>query len=378
MIRIAKKDDLSGLKANLLRVSAVLLGMIAAGILMLFIGFDPVVTYREMFKGTFGSSYGLINSVNIAIPYLIIALGISIAFSMKFWNIGAEGQLVMGAVFATYVTRILPPETNGILLMVLMALAGMAGGAFWALIPGLFKAFSNTNETLFTLMMNYVAIKFTLYLRSILWKDPAAKGFPKIASIPVQSRLPKVFGIHIGWIIALVLVVIVFVLMKYTKKGYETRVVGASENTAHYAGMNVKKVLISGIMLSGAICGLAGMVKLNGMSYTLSEAIGGGDGFTAIIVAWLAQLSAPVMVLVSFLFAALKQGAQTIELTMKIPSSVTDIIQGMILFFALGSEFFIRYRFVLDSRKSHISSSENKGSSAIESSGKINEGGDHQ
>lgn len=348
MIRIAKKDDLSGGKANLLRILAVLLGFAAAGAMMLFMGIDPLITYREMFKGSFGSAYGITNSINIAIPYLIIALGISIAFSMKFWNIGAEGQLVMGAICATYVTRILPPDTNGALLMVLMAAAGMLGGALWALIPGVFKALTNTNETLFTLMMNYVAIKFTLYLRSILWKDPEAKGFPKIASIPVQSRLPKVFGIHIGWIIALVIVVIVFVLMKYTKKGYETRVVGASENTAHYAGMNVRKVLLSGIMLSGAICGLAGMIKLNGMSYTLSEAIGGGDGFTAIIVAWLAQLSAPVMILVSLLFAALRQGAQTIEMTMKISSSVTDIIQGMILFFALGSEFFIRYRLVFE------------------------------
>ena len=140
MIRIAKKDDLGGIRANLLRVSAVILGFAAAGVMMFFMGIDPLVTYKEMFKGSFGSTYGITNSINIAIPYLIIALGISIAFSMKFWNIGAEGQLVMGAIFATYVTRVLPQDTNGILLMILMALAGMLGGIFWALIPGIFKA----------------------------------------------------------------------------------------------------------------------------------------------------------------------------------------------------------------------------------------------
>lgn len=354
MIRISKKDDISGYKANLLRIASVLLGLLAAGIMMLFIGIAPIETYKEMFKGSFGSNYGLINSINIAIPYLIIALGISISFNMKFWNIGAEGQLLMGAVFATYVTRIMHPDTNGFLLIALMFIAGMIGGAFWALIPGLFKAYSNTNETLFTLMMNYIAIKITIYLRTVVWRDADAMGFPNIKSIPVQARLPKLFGVHIGWIIALILVALVFTLMKYTKKGYEIRVVGASQDTAHYAGMNVKKVLLTGIIISGAICGLAGMIKLNGMSYRLSESIGSGDGFTAIIIAWLSQLSPPLMIVVSFLFAALEQGAQTIELTMKIPAAVTDIIKGMILFFTLGSEFFIRYKFVFDKKKTHI------------------------
>lgn len=354
MIRIAKKDDLSGIKANVIRIASIVAAFLMSGLMIYIMGFNPVRTFTAMFEGSFGSDYGIRNSINIAIPYLIIALGISVAFSMKFWNIGAEGQLIMGAMAATYVTRVLPADTNGVVLVLTMGIAGMIGGAFWALIPGLFKAFSNTNETLFTLMMNYIAIKLTLFMRAVLWKDPASMGFPKIASIPAQAKLPKIFGIHAGWIAALAVMVIVFVFLKYTKKGYEIKVVGESENTANYAGMNVKKVIITGVLISGALSGLAGMIKLNGMSYTLSESIGGGDGFTAIIIAWLARLSAPVMAFVAILFAAMRQGAMSVELRMGIPSSVTDIIQGLILFCALGSEFFIRYKLVFDRKIEHI------------------------
>ncbi len=358
MIRVVKKDDLSRAKANLLRISAIILGFLSAGLVILIIGNNPIEVYREMLKGAFGTGYGIRNSITLAIPYLIVGLGVSIAFNMKFWNIGAEGQLVMGAVFATLAIRLLPDNMNGILLSIIMFLSAVLGGAIWALIPGLFKAFSNTNETLFTLMMNYVAIKFTFYLRNVPWKDPGAKGYPQIARIPDNTKLPKLWGVHIGWTIALVLVVFVYVFLKHTKKGYEIRVVGASFNTAKYAGMNVKKVMLLGIMLSGAISGIAGYVKLTGISYSVSEAIGGGDGFTAIIIAWLSQLSAPVMVLVSYLFASLRQGSQTIEVLLGIPSSVTDIIQGMILFFALGSEFFIRYKFVFEGRQAALESAE--------------------
>ncbi len=348
MIRVAKKDDIAGVKAALIRVGSIIFALLISGLMISLMGHKPIETFQAMIKGSFGTLYGIKNTINIAIPYLITALAISVAFSMKFWNIGAEGQIIMGAVFATGVTRIMSPDTNGIILIITMAVAGMIGGAFWALIPAIFKAYTNTNETLFTLMMNYIAIKITLYLRAMVWKDPKGMGFPKIASIPEQAYLPKIFGVNIGWIIALALAIFVFVLLKYTKKGYEIHVVGESEKTAHYAGMNVRKILITGILISGAIAGLAGMVKLNGISYTLSESIGGGDGFTGIIIAWLSALSAPVMVIVSVLFAAMKQGALAIESSMKIPSSVVEIIQGMILFCALGSEFFIRYKFVFD------------------------------
>lgn len=371
LVRIAKKDDLTGKKALLIRIAAILFALVMSGLLVWAMGHNPLETAKAMVQGSFGSKYGIKNTINIAVPYLITALAISIAFSMKFWNIGGEGQIVMGAVFATEVTRLMPENTNGFVLIMTMGLAGMLGGALWALIPALFKAVSNTNETLFTLMMNYIAIKITLYLRAVLWKDPEGMGFPKIAPIPLQSHLPKLFGVNIGWLIALVLTALVFIFMKYTKKGYEILVVGESEKTAHYAGINVKKVLITGVIISGALAGFAGMVKLTGVAFTLSESIGGGDGFTGIIIAWLSNLSGPVMIIVSVLFAAMKQGALAIEAKLAIPSSVADIIQGMILFCALGSEFFIRYKLVLDRGMKKMIHNSKKSELEIEGSDRV-------
>ena len=347
-LRIAKKESPSTAKSLMIRVMAVLAALALAGLIMASMGYDPLAAFAAIAKGAFGSVYGLTSTISIAIPLLILALGLTVSFSMRFWNIGGEGQLIMGAIFATYVSHHLPANSSSFVYWSAMMLAAMAGGAIYALIPGFFRAYSGTNETLFTLMLNYVAIKITVFLRLQLWKDPAAKGFPHIKSIPDAAHLPKVFGVHAGWIIALFVTAFVFVFLKYTKRGYETRVVGESEPTAHYAGINVRKVLISGVALSGAIVGLAGFVKLSGASFMLSESIGGGNGFSAVIVAWLSQLNAPVMVLVSLLFAAMEQGAMSMELSLSIPVSVSDIIKGLVLFMALASEFFINYRVVFE------------------------------
>lgn len=347
-LRIAKKDTAGGYKASLIRISSVVAALLLSSLMMAAMGYDPIAAFAAIIKGSFGSKHGLINTVTVAIPLLIVALGLSISFSMRFWNIGGEGQLIMGAIFATFVANNLPESTPTPIYLITMAAAAMLGGALFALIPGLFRAYSGTNETLFTLMLNYVAIKVTVFLRLVLWKNPEAKGFPSIKAIPKIAHLPKIFGVHSGWIIALVVTVLVYVFLKYTKRGYETRVVGESERTAHYAGINVRHVLVSGVILSGAVVGLAGFVKLAGASFTLSESIGGGNGFSAVIIAWLAQLNAPVMVIVALLFAAMEQGAMGMELALKIPASVADIIKGLILFTALASEFFIAYRVVLE------------------------------
>ncbi|MDD2458698.1 MAG: ABC transporter permease [Eubacteriales bacterium] len=347
-LRIAKKETAGGWRAAAIRIISVLVALLFSGLIMAAMGFDPIAAYLAIAKGSFGSARGLINTVTVAIPLLIVALGLSISFSMRFWNIGGEGQMVMGAIFATYAAHQLPETTPAVLYWVTMALAAMIGGGLYALIPGLFRAYSGTNETLFTLMLNYVAIKVAVFLRLVLWKDPAAKGFPQIKAIPEAAHLPKIFGVHIGWIIALVVTVFVAIYLKYTKRGYETRVVGESERTAHYAGINVRRVLVGGVALSGAIVGLAGFAKLSGVSHVLSESIGGGNGFSAVIVAWLAQLNAPVMILIALLFAAMEQGAMGMELALKIPVSVSDVIKGLILFSALASEFFISYHVVIE------------------------------
>ena len=347
-VRIARKEDAVGLKAVLIRAGTIFLALVLSLLIIFLLGYNPIQALAAMIKGSFGSLYGLKNTVVVAIPLLITAVGLSVAFSMKFWNIGAEGQLVFGAICAHLVTRFIPGDINGTLLILLMTLAAIAGGAVWALIPGLFRAYSKTNETLFTLMMNYLAIKLAVYLRCELWKDPKALGFPQIAAIPEQAHLPKVFGVHIGWIVALVVVVLAAIFIKYTKAGYEIRVVGESDRTAHYAGINVRRVILTGVLISGGLVGLAGVLKLTGVSYTLSENIGGGSGFTAIIIAWLSQLKAPVMIGVALLFAAMEQGSMAMELSLGVPASVAKIIEGLILFAAMVSEFYIRYQIILE------------------------------
>ena len=347
-LRISKKESAAGWRATLIRILSVAVALALSGLMMAAMGHNPLAAYAAIIKGSFGSAYGLANTITVAIPLLIVALGLSVSFAMRFWNIGGEGQLIVGAIFATYVAHQLPETTSPLVYQLTMLLAAMLGGALYALIPGLFRAYSGTNETLFTLMLNYVAIKVAVLLRLVLWKDPEAKGFPHIKSIPEAAQLPKVFGIQAGWIIALLATVLVYVFLKYTKRGYETRVVGESERTAHYAGINVRKVLVSGVLLSGALVGLAGFVKLSGTSYMLSESIGGGSGFSAVIVAWLAQLHAPMMVVIALLFAAMEQGAMGMELSLGIPVSVADVIKGLVLFTALASEFFINYRIVAE------------------------------
>ncbi len=352
MFRITKRDDLPTLYVYLIRAGSIITGLLLACVLMLVLGYNPIETLGALVSGSFGSPSAIRNTITIAIPLAITALGLAIAFRMKYWNIGGEGQIIMGCVFATFVSHNLPPETPGFLMILLMGIAGFAGGAFWALIPGLFRIYSRTNETLFTLMMNYIALGIVQYLHYVLWRDPSANGFPKIRAIPDQAHLPIIFGVHSGWIAVIVLAVVVFLLIRKTKLGYEIRVVGESAPTANYAGMNVKKVLLTGVILSGGLVGLAGMLKLSGAVYTLSPSITGNAGFTAIIVAWLSGLSAPVMVLVSILIAALEQGSQVIQIKLQIPSSVASVIQGLILMSALGGEFFLRYRVVKDRKDS--------------------------
>lgn len=354
MFRIAKKDDLPKWKGAIVRFASILTGILLAGILIAILGFDPFATFSALIIGAFGSANSLINTFTIAIPLSITALGLAIAFRMKFWNIGGEGQIIMGCIFATFVSHNMPETTPALILILTMGAAGFLGGAIWALIPGLFRVYSRTNETLFTLMMNYIALSIVQFLHYVLWRDPAAKGFPKIKAIQVQAHLPSVFGIHIGWIIALVLALIVFLLIRKTKLGYEIRVVGESEPTANYAGINVKKVMLTGVALSGGIVGIAGMVKLAGSVYTLSPAITGNAGFTAIVIAWLSGLSAPIIMVVSILIAALEQGAQVIQIKLQVPSAVAFIIQGMILMSALGGEFFLRFRIIKDKSKKKI------------------------
>lgn len=345
MLRFVKRDGISKKNNILIRAAAIILALFATGIFLLFLKLNPLSVYASMVKGAFGSAYSTRETIVRAIPLIIAGLGISVAFKMQFWNIGAEGQIAMGAFSAALVAFKLS-SLNKPMLLILMAAAGIIGGGLWALVPALFKSLYNTNETIITLMMNYIALQWITYLQYGPWKDKKASGFPKIANFSDNAVLPQVFKIHIGWIIALILVVLVYVLMNYTKKGYEIAVLGESEKTAVYAGINIKKTIITAVIISGGLCGLAGMIQASAVLQTLSVEVSGNNGFTAIIVAWLSSLSAPIILVVSILFAALLEGGSYIQTAFGIPQAAALILQSMILFFVLGSEFFVKYRLV--------------------------------
>lgn len=343
MMTMTKRTDMSSAKAALIRGSGLLLSLVAAAGLFLALGYNPLEVFASMLKGSIGSSYNFKETVIRAIPLVITSLGISLAFRMKFWNIGAEGQIIMGA-FAASFFALFTPDLPKVLLLPLMAVAGMIMGGLWAFVTAVLKVRFGVNETIITLMMNYVALHWITYLQYGPWRDPKALNFPKIANFGDNAILPKLLGIHSGWLIALMLAAFLFYFVRHTAFGYEINVVGESLNTARYAGIRVGRVMLATVFLSGALCGLAGMIQASAVSQTLMRDIGGGVGYTAIITAWLGALSAPVIVAVSFFFAMLVQGGDYIQTAFNISASVAKLLQAIILFFVLGAEFFVQYQ----------------------------------
>lgn len=349
-IRISKRAEVGTKKAVLFRAVSVAAAIIAGGLFILCIGYNPFSVYGTIIKGAFSTSMAFQATVKVMIPLLISSLGVTLAFKMKFWNIGAEGQIIAGAICASYFA-LFHADLPHFLLMIIMFAAGIIGGGLYGLIPAFFKAKFGTNETLFTLMLNYIALYVIVWLRDGAWADPESGGFPKIARFVSNAQLDKVGGIQVGWIIGLILTVIVFIYLKYTKHGYEISVVSESHATACYAGMNPKKIMLRTMFLSGAVCGIAGMVQATGSDMTLATSVAGGVGFTAIIVAWLAQLEPIAILIVSFLFSVLEKGSSVMQSTFGLSTYCADVLQGIILFFVLAGEFFIRYKFVVNGKE---------------------------
>ncbi len=349
-MRMVQRTNISKRKALLIRLTAVLLAIISSGIFLAAMGHNPFLVYKAMILGAFGTAYRLQSTMETAIPLIITSIGIMIAFKMKFWNIGAEGQILMGAFIASYFALYfwyLPK----LVLLPLMFIGAFVGGGLYSLIAGLLKVHLGTNETIVTLMLNYIALKWITHLQYGPWKDPNGHGFPQIAQFPDSARLPSLFGLHIGWVIMVVLVIITTIVLKMTKIGYKIEVVGESQKTALYAGMNVKKIITGAVFVSGGICGLTGMIEASAINGTLSVGLSQGYGFTAIITAWLSGLRTSVIIPVAILFSAMIKGSSFIQSAFLIPQSVADIIQALILFFVIGCEFFVRYRLVRNNKE---------------------------
>lgn len=353
-MQIVKREGASVKQIIIIRLIAVIAAIMVSGAFIVFLGYDPVEVYTNMISGALGSKIRFKSTLLEMIPLVITSLGILVAFKMKFWNIGGEGQILMGAFAASYVALYVNWLPKFLVLPV-MFLAGFLAGGLWGLIPAFFKAKFGANETIMTLMLNYIATQWVTYLQYGPWRDPSLKGFAKIPNFPDYALLPKVFGIHIGLIISLVLVFVIWWFLKRTKRGFEIAVVGESLSTARYAGMDISRIIITTMLLSGGLCGITGVIQSAGVNKTLTMNVSSGYGFTAVITTYLSGLSAPRVLIVSFLFAILLQGGSYIQSALQIPQAAADVLQGMILFCALGSEFFIRYK-VRFSRKNSNSS----------------------
>jgi len=326
--------------------SAVLAFLLGALFLQLT-GRDPLEVYQAMFKGALGSSYGLSETIVKAIPLALCGLGIAVAFRMQLWNIGAEGQFYMGAFAASWLPLTYPSLPAYVMLPGMFGLGVIAGGA-WGLVPAILRARWRVNEIITTLMLNYIASLWVSYLVYGPWKDPKGFNFPLTAQFSDAALLPTLgtSRIHVGLIFAIILAGALWVLFNKSRWGYEINVIGSSEKAARYAGMNIQRNIFLVMALSGAICGLAGMSEVSGITGRLQPHLSPGYGYTAIIVAWLSQLNPFAILVVAVLFGALQVGGYFVQ-TMGVPASVASMLQGAVLFFVVGGEFMKHYKLVM-------------------------------
>lgn len=354
IIRITKRSSISIPKAWLVRITAILISLIVCALVIVAITKqNPIDVYIGIINGAIGGKRRLWVTVREMLTLLVIAVGLTPAFKMKFWNIGAEGQILMGAA-ATAALMIYGGNSMPTwLLIILIFAASCLAGMIWGLLPAIFKAHFNTNETLFTLMLNYVAMQIVNFC-IVYWENPVGSNTVGIINSATRKGwFPKVLGLNYGMniIVVFVITVAVYIYMKYSKQGYEIAVVGESHNTAKYAGIDVKKVIIRTMLISGAVCGIAGAIIVSGSSHTISLSTGGGRGFTAIIVAWMSKFNPLAMTAVSSFLVFMQQGAIQIATQYGLNENASDIITGILLFFMIGCEFFINYKVVFRKKK---------------------------
>ena len=349
LFHIVKREPLPWYGALGVRAGAIVIALLlSAVVIMLLTQKNPIEIYKAMFEGAFGSSNRIWNLLQQLSMLLCVSLAVTPAFKMKFWNIGAEGQVLVGGLATVAVMMFCGDKMSLPVLLITMICASIIAGIVWALLPAIAKALWNTNETLFTLMMNYVAIQLIAYFLKKFVKSGSGVLSPMPEyGLPILGDMPYLLNI----IIVAILTIMVYVYLKYSKQGYEISVVGESENTAKYIGINVKKVIIRTLIISGALCGIAGLLLVGGTDHTISTTTAGGRGFTAIMVSWLAKFNPIVMVLTSFLIVFLERGAEQVSSQFRISSAISDIITGIILFFIIGCEFFLQYKIVFSKHR---------------------------
>ncbi|MFA7636334.1 MAG: ABC transporter permease [Monoglobales bacterium] len=347
LIQLSKRDDMIWYKSWGVRVIAIVLALILCGFVIVFLtGYNPLQVYVSMFEGTFGSTRKIWNTLQKLSMLLCVSLAVTPAFKMRFWNIGAEGQTLIGGLASAACMIYFGNTLPAYIALPLTAIISIIMGMVWGLIPAFFKARFDTNETLFTLMMNYVAMQLVSYC-IVFWENPKDSNSVGVINRATQGGwMPEIFGQKylFNIIIVVLITIFMYIYLKYSKHGYEISVVGESQNTARYIGINVKKVVLRTMAISGALCGVAGFLLVSGTDHTINTTLVGGMGFTAIMVSWLAKFNPILMVFASFLLVFLDRGAGEIATALQLNESVSDILTGIILFFIIGSEFFVRYK----------------------------------
>lgn len=350
---IIKRDDIVWWKAWIIRIISVLLALVVCGFVTISLtDLNPLEMYITMVDGAIGTPRLAWNLLQNTAILLCVSLAVTPAFKMKFWNIGGEGQILIGGLATATCMIFLGGKLPSPVLIPIMFIASVVSASIWGLIPAYFKTRFNSNETLFTLMMNYVAIQIVAYF-TLEWSVPKGSGTPRTLSF---GQLPIILGQKylINILIVALLTVLVYFYLKYSKQGYEISVVGESEKTARYIGINVKKVILRTMAISGALCGIAGFLLVAGTDHSLKSDTSGGRGFTAIMVSWLAKFNPIFMILTSLLIVFLQKGASKISEVYRLNSSFSDIITGIIIFFIIGSEFFINYRIKFNKKEENV------------------------
>lgn len=344
-IRLEKREYESKLLSVGVSFLMLFLALLAVAIIFWAYGVNPAVAYGKIFRGAFGSLYGFSETIVKAIPLLLCGIGLTLAFKALIWNIGAEGQLLIGAVAATGIALNLTAPSY--VILPLMFAAGFVAGAAWSLLPAILKAKLNVNEVITTLMLNYIALKLVEYLVYGPWRGPEEWGFPYTSKFPPEARLPRIPGTRIHYptlIIGVIAVVATYILLNKTKIGYEIRVVGENIDAARYAGINYLKTVLLVMVVSGGLAGIAGVGEVAGIQHRLRMGISPGYGYTAIIVAWLGGLNPWVTLASSILLGGLLVGGDIIQTSLGLPVAAIDIFNGIILIFIIAGEILKRYK----------------------------------
>jgi ABC-type uncharacterized transport system permease subunit len=345
-IKVSDRENITPRQSMENLILSLTAGLIVISLIFLLCGVNPLFAIMKIFTGSFGSPYGIKETITKAIPLILIGGGLALAFRAKFWNIGAESQLLMGAIFGTWVGLNWGPHLPAPIIIPLMFLAGFMGGALWGLIPAFLKVKFAINEVISTLMLNYICAEFLKLLIVGPWKGKTKFGFPYTDDLPEAAILGLLSGSRIHYItllLAIVSVLVLGVIIYKTRFGYEVRVIGENPDAAKYAGIDFFRTTLIIMGISGGVAGLAGMGEVAGIHHHLSypDSISSGYGFTAIIVAWLAKLNPFYVIVSSIFFAGILVGGDAIQISLGLPAATVQVFNGTLLFFLIMGDFFL-------------------------------------